>query len=263
MRREPDRAGADGYFASAPPRVLAHRGLALEAPENTLLAFAKALAIGVEYLETDVHESSDGVAIVSHDPTLQRVAHRKVSVNHLTAVELRRVDLGSGQNFASLEEALDAFPDARFNIDVKSAGAAQPTINAIRKVNALDRVLVSSFSDTIQRSTVDGLPGVATSAPMGAMFRILSASKVGLTGRVASALSKFDAIQVPERWKGVRVVSPSLIRSAHDAGVEVHVWTINDPDDMHRLLDLGVDGIVTDRADLALDVIRSRTQSQK
>jgi glycerophosphoryl diester phosphodiesterase len=94
---------------------------------------------------------------------------------------------------------------------------------------------------------------------MGAMFRVLSTVKLGLTSRAVSMLSGFDAIQVPERWKGVHVVSPRLIRCAHDAGIEVHVWTVNDPDDMHRLFDLGVDGIVTDRSDLAMDVIRSRT----
>lgn len=250
--------GAGAYFSSAPPRVLAHRGLALEAPENTLLAFAKSMAIGVVDLETDVHESSDGVAIISHDPTLERVAGRKVRVNHLTAPELRRVDLGDGQNFATLEEALDAFPDARFNIDVKSSGAIEPTINAVRAVNAVNRVLVSSFSEARQRATVKGLPGVATSASMGAMARVLAVSKLGLTKRVVSMLAGYDALQIPERWKGVRIVSPPLIQSAHDAGIEVHVWTVNEPDDMHRLLDLGVDGLVTDRADLAVEIIRSR-----
>ncbi len=256
--QERKRLGGEAYFASPPPRVLAHRGLAIEAPENTLLAFAKALAIGASYLETDVHESSDGVAIISHDPTLERVAARKVSVNHLTAAELRRVDLGNGQNFCSLEQALDAFPDARFNIDVKSAGAVQGTINAVRSARALRRVLVSSFSSNIQRAAVEGLPGVATSPPMGVMVRVLSSLNLGATRRVLSTLANYDAIQIPERYKGVRVLSPRLIRLAHEAGTEVHVWTVNEPVDMSRLLDLGVDGIVTDRADLALNIIRSR-----
>lgn len=259
MRREPNREGAGTFFVPAPPRVLAHRGFAFEAPENTLLAFAKALALGVTYIETDVHESSDGVAIISHDDTLDRVAGRKVRVDHLTASELRRVDLGSGQNFPTLQEALDAFPDARFNIDVKSSGAVGPTIKAVQSMNAIGRVLVSSFSERRQRATVKGLPGVATSASMPAMARVLSASKLGAARPTGSMLAKYDAIQVPERWKGVRVISPRLIQRAHDAGVEVHVWTVNETDDMHRLLDLGVDGLVTDRADLAMQVIRSRT----
>ena len=256
--RERNRAGAGGFLSPAPPRVLAHRGFAFEAPENTLLAFAKALAIGVNHLETDVHESSDGVAMISHDDNLERVADRQVRVNHLTAAELRRVDLGYGQNFVSLAEALDAFPDARFNIDVKSLGVVQPTVSAIRAANALDRVLVSSFSGSRQSATRKQLPGVATSAPMGVMSRVLAATKLGLSGSVASLLAGFDAIQIPEHWKGVRVLSTRLMRYAHDAGVEVHVWTVNDSDDMSRLLDLGVDGIVTDRADLAMDIIRSR-----
>lgn len=252
------RAGAGGYLSPAPPRVLAHRGLAIEAPENTLLAFAKALAVGVTHLETDVHESSDGVAIISHDDTLERLAGRKVSVNHLTAAELRRVDLGQGQNFVSLHDALEAFPEARFNIDVKSSGVVEPTIRAIRSANAINRVLVSSFSHSRQQAAAHGLPGVATSVSMGAMSRVLAASKLGLSFRVTSMLRGFDAIQIPERWKGVQVLSPRLIRHAHNAGVEVHVWTVNDPADMHRLLDLGVDGLVTDRCDLALEIIRSR-----
>lgn len=258
MRRERSGAGAGGYLSPAPPRILAHRGLAQEGPENTLLAFAKALAVGVNHLETDVHESSDGVAMVSHDDTLQRVADRKVRVNQLTAAELRKVDLGFGQSFVSLEEALDAFPEARFNIDVKSAGAVAPTVRGIRAVNAIDRVLISSFSSARQAAAVKKLSGVATSAPLGVMARVLAASNVRLTGQVNSILAGFDAIQIPERWKGVRVLSPRLVEHAHAAGVEVHVWTINDIDDMNRLLDLGVDGIVTDRADLAMGVLRSR-----
>ncbi|GAA3744730.1 glycerophosphodiester phosphodiesterase [Leifsonia bigeumensis] len=238
--------------------MLAHRGLALAAPENTLLAFAKALAAGVEFIETDVHESADGIAIVSHDPDLTRVAGREVRVDQLTAAELRRIDLGSGQGFSTLAEALDGFPDARFNIDVKSAGAVLPTVDAIRAQGATERVLVTSFSESRRRATVRALPGVATSASFGTGARVLAASKLRLAGRVRRILRSVDAVQLPERWKGVRVITPPLVRMAHSAGVEVHVWTVNDPAEMHRLLDLGVDGIVTDRADLAAQVLRSR-----
>lgn len=251
-------ASGGGYFHTPPPRVLAHRGLAIEAPENTLLAFAKALAIGVTHVETDVHESSDGVAIVSHDDTLERVAGRNVRVNQLTSIELRRIDLGAGQGFSSLAEAIDAFPDVRFNIDLKSAGAVEPTVKAIRSLNATDRVLVTSFSDARRRAAVRGLPGVATSASFGTMAKILLASTLRWRRRAYALLASVDAVQLPERWKGVQVITPLLIRMAREAGTEVHAWTINEPDDMVRLLDLGVDGIVTDRADLAIDVVRSR-----
>lgn len=266
--RKPDRGGArdsaappwigTGYFPTPPPRVIAHRGLALEAPENTLLAFAKALAVGVQHLETDVHESADGVAIVSHDADLTRVADRSVRVGQLTVAELHRVDLGYGQNFATLAEALDAFPDARFNIDVKSAGAIQPTVDAIRSLGATGRVLVTSFSDARRLATVRQLPGVATSAASRATARVLAASKIRFGREIRRLLRQIDAVQVPERWKGLRIVTPPFIRMVHSAGVEVHVWTVNEPADMVRLLDLGVDGIVTDRADLAVPIVLQR-----
>lgn len=222
------------------------------------MAFAKALAVGVEFLETDVHESADGVAVVSHDAVLDRVAGREVRVDQLTSAELRRIDLGHGQGFPTLTEAIDAFPNARFNIDVKSAGAVLPTVEAIRSLNATDRILITSFRESRRLAALRELPGAATSASFGTGARILAASKMRLGGRVKRILRSVDALQLPERWKGVRVVTPPLIRMAHAAGVEVHVWTVNDPADMTRLLDLGVDGIVTDRADLAMAVLRTR-----
>ena len=113
------------------PRIIAHRGLALDAPENTLLAFLRALNAGATHLETDVHASADGVAVISHDPDLGRVAGRSVNVGQLTMPELRRVDLGHGQGFCSLAEALDAFPQARFNIDIKDEASAAPAAEAM------------------------------------------------------------------------------------------------------------------------------------
>lgn len=258
--RRNSRAGGSAFLTPPPPRVIAHRGLAIGAPENTLLAFAKALSLGVEIIETDVHESSDGVAILCHDESLERVAARAVKVSHLTATELSRVELGMGQNFATLSEALDAFPQARFNIDVKSPGAVNPTVKAILAAGATHRVLVTSFSDARRRATVELLPGVATSAGLVPMARALSLTAGGMRRAAMSLLSEFDAVQIPERWKGIPVLSSRLIRNAHSVGTEVHVWTVNDPDAMHKFLDLGVDGMVTDRADLAMEVIRSRTQ---
>lgn len=237
--------------------MLAHRGLALEAPENSLLAFAKALAVGADIIETDVHESADGVAMIAHDADLTRVADRRIRVDQLTAAELRRVDLGHGQGFSTLADALDAFPEARFNIDVKSAGAVEPAAESIRSHRAVDRVLVTSFSESRRRAIVRALPGVATSASFELGARVLAASKLRTPGGVHRMLRSVHAVQLPERWKGIRVITPPLLRKAHAAGVEVHVWTINDVAEMRRLLALGVDGIVTDRADLAVPLVRS------
>ncbi len=243
------------YFDGEPPRVLAHRGLALDAPENTLLAFAHAVAIGVTHIETDVHRSHDGVAVVAHDPTLARVAGRSVRVDQLTMPELRRVELGQAQGFASLEEALDGFGETRFNIDVKSDAAVQATLDAVRRTRSADRVLLTSFSERRRRRLAAGLHGVATSAGGRAVLAARSAAMSGGRGMLLRALHGARAVQIPERAGALRLVTPRFLAALHRVGVEVHVWTVNDPVDMRRLLGLGVDGLVTDRADLALAAV--------
>lgn len=256
--RRPSSAGSH-YLSPAPPRVLAHRGLAVDAPENTLLAFAHAIGAGAEYVETDVQASLDGVAVVCHDPDLKRVAGRDIRVEQLTLAELRRIDLGEGQSFCSLAEALDAFPETRFNIDLKAMGAVAPAAKAIRDLGALDRVLVTSFSEARRQAGVALLPGVASSASASRFLAALLSARSGARLATARALRGIVAVQVPERAAGIRVTTPRIIERLHDAGVEVHIWTVNDPIRMRELLDLGVDGIVTDRADLALEVVRSRS----
>ena len=238
--------------------MLAHRGLALEAPENTLLSFVAALGLGITHLETDVHASRDGVAVISHDPELERVASRPGLVVDYTMAELREIDLGHGQAFCSLAEALDAFPDARFNIDIKAASAIQPTVDAVRAARAIDRVLLTSFSEARRRAAVSLLPGVATSASGPRFAAALVAGKLGLTPLLRATLREIDAVQVPVRAGRVTIASERMIRLLQRAGVEVHFWTINDPSMMRTLLDRGADGLVTDRADLALDVLRER-----
>jgi glycerophosphoryl diester phosphodiesterase len=238
--------------------VLAHRGLALDAPENTLLAFLHALSIGVTHLETDVHASSDGVAMISHDPDLRRLVGRDVQVGDLTAAELREIDLGSGQQFCSLAEALDAFPDAKFNIDVKDKAAVIPTIAAVHDARAISRVLIGSFSTSRRRATVKGLPGVATSISMVPAFVAVAVAKLGIVPLLRWILRDVHAVQLPARKYGIRITSAHAIRSFQSAGVEVHAWTINDPAEMRRLLDDGIDGLVTDRSDLALELLNSR-----
>lgn len=237
--------------------MFAHRGLALDAPENTLLAFRAAIEAGASHIETDVQATLDGVAVLSHDPDVARLAGRQARIEHLSMAQLGRLDLGHGQTFCSLADALAEFPHARFNIDVKAERAEAPTAAAVRAADAIDRVLVTAFSEGRRRRTADALPGVATSASVGRFLPALLASKTRLSPAVRRLLRGLHAVQVPERSRGMRVVSPAMVRAMHDAGVEVHVWTVNDPDDMRRLLAWGVDGIVTDRCDLAVEVIRT------
>ncbi len=248
-----------GDFLSTPyPRILAHRGLALDAPENTLLAFLKALSAGATHIETDVHASADGIAVISHDPDLSRLVGRDVAIGQLTMAELRRIDLGHGQNFVSLAEALDAFPEARFNVDIKVEAAEGPAVHAIREGLATRRVLITSFDEGRRRRTAEALPGVASSASVTRFLRAVVAAKVGIAPLVRRAMRGLVAVQVPERSGIVRLVTPRVIAAMHAAGVEVHVWTVNDPADMKRLLDLGVDGLVTDRCDVLKEVLDSR-----
>lgn len=258
LRRSRDPAAGDGFFSPAPPRVLAHRGLAVDAPENTLLAFAKALAVGVTHVETDVHVSADGVAMISHDPDLRRVAGRTAKVEHLTSHELRRIDLGEGQSYSSLAEALDAFPDTRFNIDIKIEGAVQPTVDAIRAAGATGRVLIGSFSPRRRLQAVRMLPGVATSVSSRGALAAVAAASTGGGPALRRILRDVQAVQLPPSVLRMKPFSPRAVAAFHAAGVEVHAWTINDVDSMERLLDAGVDGLVTDRADLAMSVVQRR-----
>lgn len=246
---------AGGWFEPPAPRVLAHRGLALEAPENTLAAFEAAVRAGARYLETDIHPSADGAAVLAHDPTLRRVAARAEAVADLPLDALRRVDLGGGHGFGTLDELLHAFPAARLNIDVKTDAAVAATIEAVRRADAADRVLLTAFSDARRRRLAAAVPGSVTSAGRASVLRAAAASRTRNSAAMRRGVAGARALQIPERVGRIRLLSPALVETAHAAGLEVHVWTVNDEADMRRLLALGVDGLVTDRADLALRIV--------
>jgi glycerophosphoryl diester phosphodiesterase len=252
-----------GFFDGPLPRIFAHRGWAADAPENTLRAFAAALALGITHFETDVHASVDGVPVVSHDADLARTAGIAGRIDQLPFAELQKIDLGRGQSYPSLQEALCAFPEARFNIDLKSDGAVMPAVEAIRGAQATHRVLLTSFDNARRLRAVRLLPGVATSASALPFAIALLAVTLGITPLARHVLRGMQAVQVPERFRGLRVVSARSVRLLKKCGVEVHVWTINDPAAMTRLLDLGVDALITDRPDLALEIIRVRLASRE
>ena len=244
------------YLANATsPRILAHRGLVpRDAPEiapNTLAAFAAAQAVGVEFIETDCHLTADGELVLFHDDTLESVTGDPRRVDAVTAREMAE-QLADRGGLVTLAQALESFPTVRFNVDVKAAAAAQAAGRVA--ASAPDRVLLTSFSDTRRRAALAAAAPAcpATSAGRGTIVRVLIAVALRSRRLARRALRGIDALQVPERQGPIRVVSPRLIRLAHDAGCEVHVWTVNDVAEMRRLLDLGVDGIVTDRADDAI-----------
>lgn len=248
------------FQGAAAPRVLAHRGFVPPSAEgiveNSLAAFAAAHAVGVTYVESDCHLTSDGVVVLFHDDDLVRVAADPRKVADVTHRELTHIMADRG-GLVSVADALEAFPTLRFNLDVKAGDAAAP-LGALVAPHA-DRVLLTSFSDARRRAALaaahaaGGRP--ATSAGMGTIARTLVAVTSGSRDLVRHTLQGIDALQIPERQGALRVLSPRLLRAAHALGVEVHVWTVNDPADMTRLLQLGVDGLVTDRADLAVKAV--------
>lgn len=221
-------------------------------------AFEAALDLGVHYLETDVHATADGTLVAFHDPRLDRVTDRRGTIARLPWAEVGRARVGANESIPRLEDVLGAFPQARVNVDIKSVRAIRPMVEVLRRTKAHDRVCIASFSAA--RSTVAAAqltPRVARSGGMSEVALFWAGLRGGGVGRGAQrgVLRSIDCLQVPTRW-GPMTVDERFVQAAHDLGRQVHVWTVNDPDEMRRLLRLGVDALITDRADLAQAIIR-------
>nr|WP_221382376.1 glycerophosphodiester phosphodiesterase [Actinoplanes polyasparticus] len=244
-------------FLDAPtPLAFAHRGGAADGDENTAEAFERAVKLGYRYVETDVHATADGVAVVFHDPTLDRVTGQAGRISDLTWSDLQSVRIAGAALVPRLDEVLAAWPEIRFNIDIKADPGVTPTVNTILRSDAADRVLLASFSDR-RLAAVRALAGPAIATSMGSrsVARLRLASLVGAPLRLPSPVA---AVQVPPRLGRITVVDRRFLALAHRLGLQVHVWTIDDPTEMTRLLDLGVDGIMTDRLTVLRDVYRAR-----
>ena len=251
------------FFArAASPRVFAHRGLvtpdeaAAGVAENSFTAVAAAHAAGAQFVELDCHLTRDGEVVVFHDASLERVTGDSRRVRDVTAAELREIMAERG-GMVTLRELLEGFPTLRFNIDVKVPEVAVP-VGRIVAPHA-DRVLIASFDDSSRRRALQAARAAggdpATSSGRSLMARIVLSVAIGWGSRARALLASVDAVQIPLRMGPVRVFSPRLVRYAHAVGTEVHVWTINEPDDMLALVAAGADGIITDRADVALRVL--------
>jgi glycerophosphoryl diester phosphodiesterase len=248
------QAAQKAYLSPVAFRFLAHRGLAISSTgskldENTALAFDRALEVGATHLETDVQASSDGVAIICHDPDLSRIAGLRRKVNELSAAELLALPLEHGGRLMTLEQALERFSGAKFNIDIKTEGAIAGTVATIKKLNATDRVLVSSFSEARRLSAVSQLPGVATSASASKLLKVWFAWRFKLQHFMATELHDVDALQLPTHRGFMRFDSEKFMREVGRHGVELHYWTINDPRLARVLRARGAAGIVSDRID--------------
>ena len=226
------------------PIAFAHRGGAEEFPENTLRAFRHAVDLGFTHIETDVHATADGVAVAFHDDSLDRVTDGRGIVGDLTWGQVQRARVAGTDPILRLDELLEELPDTRVNLDPKSDAAVEPLIDVLLRLGAVERVCVGSFSDRrIQRVRDRIGNSLCVGAGPRGIARLLAAS----ARLPAPGSLNFHAAQVPVRSKGLTLVRPAVLSAARRHSIAVHVWTIDEPAEMHRLLDMGVDGIMTDR----------------
>ena len=233
------------------PIPFAHRGGASDQPENTLPAFRHAVELGYTYLETDVHATSDGVLLAFHDDDLLRTCGRPGRIDALPWREVGAARVAGTEPIPRMEDLFDEFPDARFNIDCKADSGVGPLVRLLRRrPELLERVLIGGFSDTrLRRIRASVGAGLCTS------FGPQQVAALAFGGRVPWG---GEAAQVPPTRGRMRLVNRRFVRRAHALGLHVHVWTIDEPAEMHALFDLGVDGIITDRPAVLRDVMRER-----
>lgn len=233
------------------PIPFAHRGGTSDHPENTLPAFDHAVDLGYRYLETDVHVTADGVLVAFHDEDLSRTCGVEARIDQLSWKELAELRVDGSAPIPTMRELIEHFPEARFNIDAKSDDSVDPLCDLVTELDALDRVCLAAFSWRRLRRIRKRFQGrVLTNTSQNE-----TASLVAL-GHVPGSLTK--AVQIPVRHGPVTVASARLIRRSHRSGCPVHVWTIDDADEMHRLLDMGVDGLMTDRPEILRQVFEDR-----
>lgn len=253
--------GARGhpYLEGPYPRAFAHRGWHvgdLAGWENSLAAFRRAVAEGYRYLETDVRATRDGEVVVLHDPTLDRTTDHSGAVEQLDWAAVRAARVHGQDPLPRLTDLLEELPDALLNIDVKADSAVGPVLDVLHRTGAWHRVCLASFSESrlgrLRRAAGPRLLTSLGAASVGAL-RLRSLLPVLPLPPIRGTLA-----QVPMRGYGIPVVDRAVVRYAHRRALEVHVWTVDLAEEMAALLDLGVDGLVTDRPDVLRDVLRAR-----
>jgi len=251
------------------PLLIAHRGGSGLAPENTLAAFRQAVDDwGADMIELDVHATADGACVVIHDPTVDRTTDGSGRVDRMTLAELQELDAGyrftpdggatypfrgQGVRIPTIDEVLEALPGVRLTVEVKTGAAQEPLFAALRRHGAEQRVIVAAEHES-SRTLFARYPG-PTSASFRQVLRFYILDRLHLTRFWRASVV---AVQIPEKWQGRQILTPGLVRSFHRRGLAVHIWTVDEVDDMERLLDWGVDGIVTDRPDRLADLLAAR-----
>lgn len=243
------------------PIVLAHRAGGNEAPENSLLAFANMEEKGFKYIESDVHASRDGVVVIFHDDTLERTTNGRGKIAHKSWAELTEVRDHSGHSLLRFADVLEKFPQLVLNIDSKEWQVIRHLVREIKIHDAQERISLSSFSEMRLKVLRRLLPGVTSSLGEGALVLLVLAAHLPfplqniLCWFVPGNKQKVEAVQVPVAAYGIKIITPAFIRLCHQRGLAVHVWTINEEVEMRRLLELGIDALITDEPSRARRVI--------
>lgn len=265
------KAPQAAYYQNAPrPMVIAHQGGDGVWPSNTLFAFEHAAELGVDVLEMDIHMTKDGILVVSHDETVDRLTDGEGLIKEMTLAEVQSFDAaydwsplddgaeypyrGQGITIPTLESVFERFPDYRMNIEIKQAepSIAQPFCDLIRKHGLENKILVASFKDEALAEFREICPDVATSGSRGQIKPFIY-MHLAFLGRLYPP--NFSAVQLPIEDSGITLLTSRFVKVAHARGLWVDAWTIDDPAEMQMLIDIGVDGIITDRPDLLMNVL--------
>lgn len=249
--------GGLAYGRGRGPLAVAHRGGAGLAPENTFAAFDRSHALGIRYLETDLRSTSDGVCVAFHDERLDRVTDGRGRLSERTWADLSRLRVAGGARVPSFAELLEAFPHARFAVDVKDAGVIRPLAELLRRTGAAERVCVGGAWDGWLNELRERTgPALASALGWRGLSVLLACARAGVAPPRAVLAGSF--VHVPVRVAGRPVFSERVAQAAHGLGLRVLVWTVDKPAVMHRLLDAGADGVITDRPDLLREVLVAR-----
>lgn len=233
------------------PIAFAHRGFAPDGVENSMSAFQRAVDLGYRYLETDVRVTVDGVALAFHDAKLDRTTDRTGRIDQLRWAEVRQARIAGREPIPVLSELLATWPDVRFNLDLKAVSSIRPAVDAIQRAGVVDRVCVAAFSSSRIAAARRALgPQLCTAVGPRGVVSLRVARRLRAEG--------IRCVQAPARVRGRSFITSRFVDAGHAAGLQVHAFTVNDEAEMSTLLDLGIDGIMTDRADVLRDLLVRR-----
>jgi glycerophosphoryl diester phosphodiesterase len=247
------------FFDRPGPLAFARHGFSEEGMENSMLAFSAAVDLGFRYMGTDVQATSDGVAVAFCEESLDGATDGSGRIGELPWSQVQKAWIGGREPISTVAEVLSAWPNLRWSLDVGRSAAVWPTVEAIERTGAHDRVLLAALSGTRRRAVIKRLSRpVAMAGGRRRLARFAADVRVGLSGMARFAVRGIDCFHVSLPEGRMPLVTERTVAAVHAVSVQLHVWSVNDPAEMRRLLDLGVDGLASDRADLLREVLIER-----